>query len=141
MFLDASAIVAVLLQEDDAPALLKAMEAARGKLRFSPIVRMEAVLALVHRRVENGGQGSASAEDFALASELVTDFIVALDAKEMHITTSMGEEAIRALAIYSKMVGHPAKLNMGDAFSYVCAKAFHVPLLYRGHDFAETDLA
>lgn len=141
MFLDSSVVAAVLLQEDDSPTLLKAMEAARGKLRFSPIVRMEAVLALVRRRVENRGQGSATAEDFALASELVTDFIVALDAKEMHITTSMGEEAIRALAIYGKMVGHPAKLNMGDALSYACAKAFHVPLLYRGHDLAETDLA
>lgn len=141
MFLDASVVVAVLLQEDDAAALLKAMEAARGKLRFSPIVRMEAVLALVRRRVENRGQESATAEDFALASELVTDFFAALDAKEMHITTSICEEAIRALAIYGKMVGHPAKLNMGDALSYACAKAFHVPLLYRGQCLAETDLA
>jgi len=141
MFLDASVVAAVLLQEDDGPTLLKAMEAGRGKLRFSPIVRMEAVLALVRRRVENRGQGPARAEDFAQASELVSDFFAALDAKEMHITTSMGEEAIRALTAYGKVVGHPAKLNMGDALSYACAKAFHVPLLYKGHDFAETDLA
>ena len=37
--MDASAVVAVLLDEPDAPGLLKAMEAARGKLRFSPVVR------------------------------------------------------------------------------------------------------
>ena len=59
----------------------------------------------------------------------------------MHITGSMGAEAIRALSVYGKMVGHPAQLNMGDALSYACAKAFHVPLLYKGDDFSQTDLA
>ena len=53
----------------------------------------------------------------------------------------MGAEAIRALSVYGKMVGHPAQLNMGDALSYACAKAFHVPLLYKGDDFSKTDLA
>ena len=38
-------------------------------------------------------------------------------------------------------VGHPAQLNLGDALSYACAKAYHVPLLYKGTDFSETDLA
>ena len=50
-------------------------------------------------------------------------------------------EAIRALSVYGKVVGHPAQLNMGDALSYACAKAFHVPLLYKGDDFSKTDLA
>ena len=141
MFLDASAVVAVLLQEADAPALLKAMEAARGKLRYSPIVRMEAVLALVRRAVETRGCGPATEEDFAAAADLVRDLMSALEAKEMHITTSMGEEAIRVLSVYGKTVGHPAKLNLGDALSYACAKAYHVQLLYKGDDFAKTDLA
>ena len=52
MFLDASVVAAVLLQEEDGPAFLKAMEAARGTLRCSPIVRLEATLALVRKRVE-----------------------------------------------------------------------------------------
>ena len=30
---------------------------------------------------------------------------------------------------------------MGDAYSYACAKAYHAPLLYKGNDFAQTDLA
>ena len=59
----------------------------------------------------------------------------------MHITSSMGEEAIRALSIYGKQVGHAAQLNMGDALSYACAKAFRLPLLYKGNDFSETDFA
>lgn len=50
-------------------------------------------------------------------------------------------EAVRALSIYGKQVGHPAQLNMGDAISYACAKAYRLPLLYKGNDFAQTDLA
>ncbi|WNJ89369.1 type II toxin-antitoxin system VapC family toxin [Bosea sp. 685] len=36
---------------------------------------------------------------------------------------------------------HPAKLNMGDRFSYALAKSWHAPLLYKGEDFAKTDIA
>ncbi len=140
MFLDASVVAAVLLQEEDGPAFLKAMEAARGTLRYSPIVRLEATLALVRKRVERRGKGPA-AEDFAAAADLVDELLKALEAKEMHIKGSMGAEAIRALSVYGKVVGHPAQLNMGDALSYACAKAFHVPLLYKGDDFSKTDVA
>lgn len=140
MFLDASAVVAVLLQEPDGLGLLRAMEAARGKLRYSPIVRMEAVLALVRKKVEVRGKGPATSDDFEAATVLVNDFLSAVEATEMHITTGMGEAAIRALATYGKVVGHPAQLNLGDALSYACAKAFHVPLLYKGNDFAQTDI-
>ena len=72
---------------------------------------------------------------------MVDGFFEAAEASEMHITTGMGKEAIRALSVYGKVVGHPAKLNLGDALSYACAKAFHIPLLYKGGDFFETDLA
>ena len=97
MFLDASVVAAVLLQEDDGPALLKAMEAARGKLRYSPVVRMESVLALVRNAVMQRGRGPATQADFVAAEGLVSELLEALEAKEMHITTSMGEEAVRAL--------------------------------------------
>lgn len=140
MFLDASAVVAVLLHEPDAQLLMKAMEAARGKLRYSPVVRVEATLGLVRARVQARGKGPASGEDFAAATELVESFLQEVGAQEMHITTAMGKEAIRALSVYGKVVGHKAQLNFGDALSYACAKAYHVPLLYKGDDFRETDL-
>lgn len=141
MFLDASAITAVLLGEDDGPTLLKAMEGARGKLRFSPVVRLESVLALVRARVTNRGKGPATAEDFEKASALVDDLMTALDAYEVHISTGIGNDAIKALSVYGKVVGHPAQLNMGDALAYACAKAYRAPLLYKGNDFAQTDMA
>lgn len=140
MFVDASALLAVLLGEEDGPALLKAMEATRGKLLISPIVRLEATLGLVRRRVEHRGRGPANEADFAAASTLIDGLVSAIEAREMHITTTMGQEAIRALSIYGKACGHPAKLNLGDALSYACARAYHVPLLYKGNDFAQTDI-
>lgn len=141
MFLDASAITAVLLSEDDAPLLLKAMEGASGKLRVSPIVRLEAVLALVRARVSRRGKGPAKSDDFDKASALVVDLLSELGVEEMHITPRIGDDAIHALRVYGKVVGHPAQLNMGDALAYACAKANGVPLLYKGNDFLQTDLA
>ena len=35
---------------------------------------------------------------------------------------------------------HPARLNIGDCFSYAAAKALNAPLLYVGDDFARTDI-
>jgi len=59
----------------------------------------------------------------------------------MTITPEIGEIAIAAMARYGKGRGHPAQLNFGDCFSYACAKAAGVPLLYVGDDFSKTDLA
>jgi ribonuclease VapC len=49
--------------------------------------------------------------------------------------------ALSGSATYGKAVGHPADLNLGDCFAYACAKALNVPLLYKGNDFSQTDLA
>lgn len=141
MFVDASALVSVLKNEPEAPALMKAMEAARGKLRVSPMVRLETTLAIVRTRRDVRSSGPATAEDFQIATDLVNDLLDAIQAQEMMISSSMGRAAVEALAIYGKLVGHPAQLNMGDALSYACAKSHHVPLLYKGADFSHTDLA
>lgn len=39
-----------------------------------------------------------------------------------------------------KRAGHKAKLNFGDCFAYAAAKAYRLPLVYKGDDFAQTDL-
>lgn len=36
---------------------------------------------------------------------------------------------------------HRAKLNFGDCMAYAVAKSHDVPLLYKGNDFAHTDIA
>jgi ribonuclease VapC len=48
--------------------------------------------------------------------------------------------AYAAFNQYGKGKGHPAQLNFGDLFSYATAKTRGLPLLYKGNDFAQTDL-
>lgn len=48
--------------------------------------------------------------------------------------------ALVAIA-FGKGSGHPARLNFGDVFSYALAKVRGVPLLFKGDDFALTDVA
>jgi len=141
MFVDASAVVAVIKGEPEAQGFLKAMEARAGKLIASPIVRLESTLALARTRKEQRGDAHMNTEDFEVAAQLVTELFEAAKIKEMHITESIGQAACDALAEFGKVVGHPAKLNLGDALSYSCAKAHHQPLLYKGDDFKHTDLA
>ena len=49
------------------------------------------------------------------------------------------EIAADAYAQYGKG-RHPAALNMGDCFAYACAKANRARLLFKGDDFAKTDI-
>lgn len=49
--------------------------------------------------------------------------------------------AVDAFDRYGKGRGHPARLNFGDCLAYAIAKAHDVPLLYKGADFAHTDIA
>ena len=57
------------------------------------------------------------------------------------MSTNEGDLAIDAAMTHGRAVGHRADLNFGDCFSYACARANGVPLLYKGNDFSETDLA
>jgi ribonuclease VapC len=50
------------------------------------------------------------------------------------------DAAYAAFLLYGKGSGHRAGLNFGDLFSYALAKVRNLPLLYKGNDFAETDL-
>lgn len=50
------------------------------------------------------------------------------------------EAAFRAFMVFGKGSGHPAALNYGDLFAYALAKVRGLPLLFKGHDFAETDI-
>ena len=52
-----------------------------------------------------------------------------------------GRLAVQAFRDYGKGRGHPAQLNLADCLSYACARNRGLPLLYKGEDFARTDLA
>lgn len=129
MFLDASAIVAILAQEPESNALTEKLEAAPSCMT-SPLSRYEAVLAL--RRIYNvdSVEGPMSA---------INDFLELYDVRIVDVTPEIGVRAIAAFDRFGKG-RHKASLNMGDCFSYAYARLHRVPLLCKGDDFRHTDI-
>jgi ribonuclease VapC len=142
MFLDASVIVAILGREAGHEEIEKRMASADGILYVSPLVKFEASVALARLKVVAAKpKGRRSPALLRQAVAAVDAFIEALAAEEMAISPEIGKAAIEASLTYGKSIGHPADLNFGDCFSYACAKTLSVSLLYKGNDFAHTDLA
>lgn len=54
-------------------------------------------------------------------------------------TSQLADIAGQALVSYGKG-RHPAQLNFGDCMAYALAKSLNAPLLYKGGDFAKTDI-
>ena len=140
MFLDASVVVAILSQEDGWEELYERVEAARGQLHHSPLVRFETTIALLRHVKARAGEGS-KAGLFDNAQKIFDDFVDAFSSREMEIDEPIGRGALTAAQAYGKIVGHKAQLNFGDCFAYAAAKSLGVGLLYKGEDFALTDLA
>lgn len=129
MFLDASAIVAILAREPGFEVLVARMEAARQR-STSGLSVLESILAL-HR---------INAVPVPLAQEGVERFLREAEIALVPLGEPETRGAISAYARYGKGQGHPAQLNMGDCFSYACARAHGVPLLFIGNDFSQTDI-
>ncbi|TIX94604.1 MAG: type II toxin-antitoxin system VapC family toxin [Mesorhizobium sp.] len=142
MFLDASAITALILREADADRLLRRIETAET-LYFSPSSAFEAILGIARRKsvAESGDQAPTPPALIDQCRTIVIGFLAELKAVEVPLDAAIRELAVKAARDYGRYVGHPAKLNFGDCFSYACAKAYRVPLLYKGNDFLQTDLA
>ena len=56
------------------------------------------------------------------------------------VTESQARIAREAYRDFGKGSSHPAKLNFGDCFAYALAKFTGEPLLFKGDDFAHTDI-
>jgi len=138
MFIDASAIVAILGREPGHEEIEKRLADTNGRLFVSPLVKFEATVALARLKAANG---KPSPEFLRQAREAVDAFAEDIAAEEVAISPEIGRSALEASAVYGKAVGHAADLNFGDCFAYACAKVLKVSLLYKGNDFAHTDLA
>ena len=139
MFVEASAIFAIIKREEGYEELVRRIEEAQGQLFTSPLSRFEVTVSLARQGAVKGKKPSP--EEVEKCASLVSDFLDTIKAKDISITGTIGDGAIRAAAKYGKTVGHPADLNFGDCFSYACAQAYRIGLLYKGNDFSETDLA
>jgi ribonuclease VapC len=129
LFVDASALVSILTREDDFIPLARCLQDAQGAVT-SPVATFEAALAVA--RKTDGDVDAARRDVLALLSE--TGCIIA------ELVSADGDEALRAHRRFGKG-RHPAGLNMGDCFAYACARRLGVPLLYKGDDFALTDIS
>jgi ribonuclease VapC len=127
MFVDASAIVAILAGEEDAALLVERL--SNGTARTSPVAVYEAVLGL------------ARARNLAIAdAETAVDQLLAAARIDIvAITEEIGRAALRAFDRFGRG-RHPAALNLGDCFAYACASTLDAPLLFKGKDFAQTDI-
>jgi ribonuclease VapC len=57
-----------------------------------------------------------------------------------NLSASDARAVAAAHSVWGKGV-HPASLNFGDCFAYICAKSHDAPLLFVGDDFSRTDVA
>lgn len=126
MIVDSSALLAILLDEADREELTVTLLAGGGR-RMSAATYLET--AMVCDRARDpilGRQLDALLEAARIQIEPVT-------ARQAFIA----REAFRD---FGKGMGHPARLNFGDCFSYALAKDLDEPLLFKGGDFTHTDV-
>lgn len=128
MFVDASAIIAILAGEEDAASLAERLEGA-SNVRVSAIALYEATVGLARKR------------DWSLeeAEGLVDEFVRETGAVVVDIDRRIARTALGAFRRYGKG-RHPAGLNMGDCFAYAFASSIEAPLLFKGNDFPRTDI-
>jgi ribonuclease VapC len=124
---DTSAIVAIAFAEPEREAFVQVVERADRTL-ISSVSVVEARMVVHGRR----GQRAVVLVDDLLRLPMFE--IVPPGAAEM-------DAAYAAFVAFGKGSGHAAALNFGDVFSYALAKVRGLPLLYKGSDFAETDIA
>ncbi|MCO5159168.1 MAG: type II toxin-antitoxin system VapC family toxin [Aquamicrobium sp.] len=126
MVIDTSAIVAIFLDEPDAPAY--------GERIVDDPVRLVSAATLVEAAmVIESRFGDAGGAELDLWLHRTGAEIVAVSAEH-------ADQARRAWRRYGKG-RHPAGLNYGDCFSYALAKLTGEPLLFKGDDFSKTDIS
>ena len=126
MIVDTSAIVAILRKEPEAPAFGAALaEEPRVAISAATLVELCVV-----------AESRAGAAVRAEVERLMADAAVEV----APFTAGQAALACEGWRRFGKG-RHPAGLDLGDCFSYACAKANNARLLYKGDDFAHTDLA
>jgi len=125
MVIDTSAIVAIAFNESEA-------EAFEAKIVDAPRRFMSAASVLELAMVIDARLGEAGAAELDLWLHKAGVEIVSVDTDQIAI-------ARRAWRAFGKG-RHPAGLNYGDCFSYALAKTRGEPLLFKGDDFARTDI-
>ncbi len=128
MFIDASALVAMLTGEDDARAFAARIQSSQDRIT-SPAAMWETVFNV--SRILGIPIPDIEAEVQRFLSEMKIQ-VRPIPAEAAHL-------AIEAFHRFGKG-RHPAQLNFGDCMAYACARHYGYPLLFKGNDFALTDI-
>jgi ribonuclease VapC len=126
MTLDTSAVLAILLDEAERAEFVSLVEGAPRRL-MSAVSVLEAAMVLEGRKGEDAGL------DLDLFLRLAAVETVPFDGEQLAV-------ARRAFQRFGKG-RHAAGLNFGDCASYALARCSGEPLLFKGADFAATDIA
>ncbi len=126
MIVDTSALVAILYREPEAKSFVERIQAADvSRLSVANCVELAMVV-----ESQLGPDGMRQAEAFLRRAGVVVE----------PVTLEHGELARQAFLDFGKG-RHKAGLNFGDCFSYALARATGEALLFKGDDFALTDIA
>lgn len=128
MLIDASALTAMLTDEQDAHELLSRLQTASTRVT-SPLAVWETTIAVGRILGLSVSEAGAAVEDYLKLTNIVV-IGVAPESRSL---------AIEAYDRYGKG-RHAAGLNFGDCFAYACARHEGLPLLFKGNDFPLTDI-
>ncbi len=128
MIVDSSAIVAILKEEPEGQRLLRALMVEQEPKRMSAANYLEAAIVV-------------DANRNPVLSRRLDDLIAGAAVVIEPVTHAQAEIARAAYRDFGKGSGHPASLNFGDCFACALAKATREPLLFKGDDFSQTDVA
>ncbi|HZS82781.1 MAG TPA: type II toxin-antitoxin system VapC family toxin [Stellaceae bacterium] len=126
MIVDSSAIIAILRAEPEASGCAHAIATAE-QCRISAANYLEAAVVI---------DGS----DDPIASRRLDQLIAEAQIAIEPVTEVQARVAREAYRDFGRGRGHPAGLNFGDCFAYALAKTTGEPLLFKGKDFAHTDI-
>jgi ribonuclease VapC len=130
IFVDSSAIVAMLATEPDAQALAKKLESDRERISAGHVILESSMrLATILRQSPT------------IADGLVTRLLREAEIEIVPITEEIGHVSVAAFERYGKGRNNKAGLNFGDCLSYACARVQNAKLLFKGRDFTQTDIA
>lgn len=130
MIVDASAIIAILFEEAEAPDCMAALQTDASRL-ISAVNYVETGTVMAGR-IKDGDRHEAIAD----LDAFLFDFGISI----APIDENLARAAMRARVEYGKGFGTRGGLNFGDCFAYALAKRHSAPLLYVGDDFALTDV-
>lgn len=123
--LDTSALVAVALNEPEEEIFARIIAVRRAVIGTPTLVEARMVL---ESRIDEA------------AAIFLAELIRRPSVTVLAFDVQMYDLASAAFSRFGKGRGHPAQLNFGDCLSYAVAKARSVPLLFKGSDFARTDI-